>query len=510
MSIVSRLGLSGNPFEHYTAETEPNITDYAVRPPYLAAIASRARGLSSFILFGDRGSGKSATRITVYNEIWRSVAESSALPQPFIVSLTDYSSIQKSLVQGRLTDKDFIYLTSFAIVEQLLVWLSSFDDSDRDRIISSLGSDKRALAFALIKGFYLTVSDMDREVSTGEVLRLLNSAWTTKSSVWVTQQWDSLSKIVASAVSALTKKSVNESIDIAAPAEILLKSLIGDSPNAPRAILSKLSELCQAFGFSGVCVLVDKVDETPATSSSSEATAKLIHPLLAHIQLLEVSGFSWIFFLWSNIERHFNGKLPVRLDKIAHTTIGWDADNLRLMVDERIKFYSSHRHNFSSLFDMSVNAGEVFGGLVKLAMNSPRELIKLLDTILREHDARESESAGLVNIISLERGKDKYSSETISTWYEEKLLQQVLRLGKVIFVNKDVQGAFRIGDQGARVKIKGWEDAGLVRQDGTLPSEAGGKPVYRYIVADAKVERIIERRLDEIVGAETGEGVDGE
>jgi hypothetical protein len=34
-TLVSSLQLKGNPFEHYTAETEPSIADYAVRPPYL-------------------------------------------------------------------------------------------------------------------------------------------------------------------------------------------------------------------------------------------------------------------------------------------------------------------------------------------------------------------------------------------------------------------------------------------------------------------------------------------
>lgn len=72
----------------------------------------------------------------------------------------------------------------------------------------------------------------------------------------------------------------------------------------------------------------------------------------------------------------------------------------------------------------------------------------------------------------------------------------------VRFVNKDVQLAFKIGDQGARVKIKNWEDVGLVRQSGTIPSDLGGKQVYRFVVADARVERIISRRLDEVVGVE--------
>lgn len=70
------------------------------------------------------------------------------------------------------------------------------------------------------------------------------------------------------------------------------------------------------FGFTGVCVLVDKLDETSETDNSVEATARLIHPLLANIQLLEVDGFSWMFFVWGNVEDHFNNKLKIRLIKL--------------------------------------------------------------------------------------------------------------------------------------------------------------------------------------------------
>jgi hypothetical protein len=72
-TLVGSLGLRGNPFEHYTAETEPSIADYAVRPPYLQVISERVANSSSFILFGERGAGKSATRITVYSEMWAKI-----------------------------------------------------------------------------------------------------------------------------------------------------------------------------------------------------------------------------------------------------------------------------------------------------------------------------------------------------------------------------------------------------------------------------------------------------
>lgn len=94
-TFVKSLNLRGNPFEHYTAETEPDIANYAVRPPYLQAISDRVHGPSSFILFGDRGAGKSATRITVYNEVWKQISTTSAEGGrgPLVVNLTDFSRI---------------------------------------------------------------------------------------------------------------------------------------------------------------------------------------------------------------------------------------------------------------------------------------------------------------------------------------------------------------------------------------------------------------------------------
>lgn len=499
-SLVETLGLSGNPFENYTAETEPNIADYAVRPPYLNAIADRIGRLTSFILFGDRGAGKSATRITVYKEVWK---ENGARGSngTFAVNLTDFTSMQDSFVGGHLSDKDMVRLSAFFVVEQLLIWLSSLEEEDRTVYLEGLNKEERTLVLALVQGFYLSVPEMNREISNSDALKLLNSAWTTRSAIWAGQRWEALSKIVAAIVNALARKEVDDSVDISASAEVLLKSLTGDAPNAPRSILNKLVEFVKAFGFNGVSMLIDKVDETPSTSNSAEATARLVHPLLSHVQLLEVDGFSWILFLWSNVKTHFEAKYAIRLDKIAHTNITWSNDSLREMIDTRVMFYSSGRTRFFDMFSKDLDANSVWEKLLYLSSRSPRELIKLMDTIFREHDARGDNAPDLLDQVSLDLGMDKFAIETVGSWFDRKPLQDVLRLGRTRFVNKDVQGAFKIGDQGARVKIKNWEDAGLVVQSGTVPSELGGKPVYQFGIANAKVERIIERGLDNSVGA---------
>jgi hypothetical protein len=88
-TLVKALALSGNPFEHYVAEMEPDIAVYAVKPPYYEAIDARAKNTSSFILFGDRGAGKSATRLTIFKELWKDKSEGRK--SPFAVNITDFS-----------------------------------------------------------------------------------------------------------------------------------------------------------------------------------------------------------------------------------------------------------------------------------------------------------------------------------------------------------------------------------------------------------------------------------
>jgi hypothetical protein len=103
---------------------------------------------------------------------------------------------------------------------------------------------------------------------------------------------------------------------------------------------------------------------------------------------------------------------------------------------------------------------------------------------------------------------DKYVKERISAVYPDKTLGQIYRLTDARFINKDVQSAFRVNAQSARTKIKNWEDAGLVKQTGTRAPEGeqGGKPSNEYSIVDARVERIIKRRLIHLDELEDAEG----
>jgi len=506
-TIVEQLTLSGNPFEHYTAETEPHITEYAVRPPYLEAIAARVSGLSSFILFGDRGAGKSATRITVFNQVW--APGQQAGKEPLVVNFTDFQAILPLLKSGALADSDIIEAVAFAVVEQVLLWLTTLPDGDREVTMEILTPTERSLCHQLVSEFYFSRPELERQFRSEEAYKLLNSALTAKSAIWISKRWDSISLVLASIASIFSKKSFDTDVDTGPATHSLLKSLRGAEANAGRAVLSRLVQFAKIFGFTGVAVLVDKVDETELTTNSAEATSNLIYPLISHIQLLEVTGFCWQFFLWSKVKSFFEGEgRSVRLDKIANSLITWTPDEFRLMLDRRIRYFSGKGEGFVSLFSDQAEAEQAFNTICQIAMGSPRELVKIMDVIVREHDSNYASSSNiLLNSRSVEAGLDKYVKEVIGAVFSERSLGQIYRMKKTRFINRDVQSAFRVGDQSARAKIKAWEDAGLVRFMGTRAAEGdlGGKPSNEYVIADARIERIMNRDL---VAVEDEIGID--
>jgi hypothetical protein len=247
-------------------------------------------------------------------------------------------------------------------------------------------------------------------------------------------------------------------------------------------------------------VLIDKVDETDATNNSADKTAELVHPLLSRVQLMEVESFSWIFFLWQSVKSVFEGdKYPVRLDKIGHATVSWSDDFFSLMLDKRMSFYSDGRMTFSGLFVDDLDTRRLRNELVRVCMRSPREIIRIMDVIIREHDVTYAGSPKtvLLDEASVQTGIDAYVTDRISSIYGDRLLAQIFRLNKTTFSNKDVQLTFRVGAQSARTRIQSWESAGIIKLSGTRAAEGvlGGKPANEYTIVDARIERIMQRQL---------------
>jgi hypothetical protein len=503
--LLDTLGFMANPFASYSAENEPAIDQYFIRPPYYDAVTEKGRASRSLLLFGARGAGKSATRLTFYKNAWAEWARTKK--GPLVVTLDDFVRIvsdgPKKVDLGR-----FISEVGYLVIEAVLIWLASLEDTEREEIVGTLTPDEEALVIPLVERFYLSRPSVLRENSVREPLKLLNQAWHKRTAIWASQRWDAIVNLVGAIAQTITKAVANADVDVQGGLAQLLK---GDSKQwsdaqYARALLVRIADFAKVFGFEGVTVLIDKVDETGATTNSAHSTAEVVYPILATTQLLEVDGFGWLFFLWDKVrDEYAMPALPVRLDKIANATIQWEEAFLRDLVVKRLQFFSQNKiTRFADLCDTSVDNKAVLGESIELAMRSPRELIRVLDTILREHDDQHAADSAAPRLLgaSIDRALDKYAIETVKTVFKRPHLQQIQKLGLPIFINKDVQTAFKTNDQSARNRISAWVDAGFVTQTGSRPAEGGtgGKPSYEYTVTDHRVRRILERGLS--LGAE--------
>lgn len=502
--LAEALGFTGNPFEHYVAELEPNISEYAVKPPYFEVIDSRTMNRSTFILFGDRGAGKSATRLTIFKEVWKSKAKGEKVP--LAVNLVDFSEVVVGRNLRDLSEENLVKVVAFVVIESLLTWLSSLEEDEREVYLRAQNEEEKAICYGLLRDFYLNRPESRRERSAHDAMALFNQAFRAKSQMWATQKWDRISSLIGTIAEILVKRSGSDAA-VSSPVSNALRrdALEFDSI----LVLRRLVMLVKIFDFNGIAVLIDKVDETDATNNSVDRTAELIYPLLARVQLMEVADFAWVFFLWSQTKHVFEGEaFPVRLDKLGHATVSWDDGFFHSMLDRRVNFYSGGKHNLMSLFQDSTDEAKILDLLVRVSMRSPRELIRLLDVIIREHDVvyGSERQPVLLDWESMQAGVDKYVTDTISTVYGERLLAQIFRLKRLLFTNKDVQSTFRVGAQSARTRIQSWESAGIIKHVGTRAAEGalGGKPANEYAIADARIERVMARQLikyeDPLVG----------
>lgn len=499
--LYERLGFSNDPFEHYVAETEPDIAEYAVKPPYFETVERRVTSHLPYVLFGDRGAGKSATRLTVYREFWKKRQDNGRVP--LVINFTDFERVAFNRKLEQILIEHYVAETGFLVIEALLTFLSALEDEDRQIYVDGLNSEENNLFWSLSTRLYFNAPEAIRAVSLTQACRMFDQAWRRRTGIWIERRWNEIAALFARISDILASRAIGSEANASSSIEAILARKDNNS-TAQRSVfvLGQLVSLARVFGFSGIACLVDKVDEHPSTQNSAEMSASLIHSALAHVQTLEVEGFSWIFFLWDRIKAHLDSsKYYARLDKVGYATADWDTAYLQSMVHRRVSYYSRGRLEWKDLFEDSLTASAALDDMVLLAMRSPRELIRVIDTTIREFDQDNSRQGrfGLLTRSAVEKGCDIYCRDRAVSIYGERPLSQLSRLNKEKFLNKDVQQAFRINDASARNRIVSWENMGIVRKTGVGVAEggAGGKPPIQYSVVGARIIRIMKNNLME-------------
>lgn len=483
------LGFAANPFNSNTAEREPEIAAYAVHPPYLDRTEQASLSSGVFFLEGARGSGKSATRLTVAKRVFKGPGS------PLVVPLISFNVFKPYLKTG-LPLELFVSQIAFLVVETLLSWMASLPEEEQKKLQGTVQPNEKLIS-KFVSNFYLNRADHSRSNSSTETFQLLDTSIGGRASLWKDQRWDQLAGVVARLASVFGQKYADVDIGDPGAFQKLIEHQKGDGFYDPTYTLTRAVEIVRIFGFSGLLIQIDKVDETEWTGADPDAAASLILPLLANIGLHEIAGLTWTFFVWDEVSKGMrkNHGTKIRFDKIPNGEIVWEVKYLTDLVSRRMSFFSNSRvKTLADISESGTDVGALLNDLIELTSRSPRQLISALDHILSTHIQRNQGNPKLLDFTAYQSGMDSYAVKSLD---DSGLLEEAKTIAKMrltTFVTKDVQGLIRQSAPSARGRIDAWIHDRLVRSNGARPTGAG-RPVDEFIVSDPRAVRLVSRGL---------------
>lgn len=487
------IGFKRNPFETNTAEREPEIELYAVRPPYLDPVEDASKHSGSYTLAGTRGSGKSATRITVQRTLWKS-EENHPLP----IALTNFSIMRGESNPSRLLNL-FSNQVFFLTIEAALVYLTTLPEASQEELLENIEKRSRQFLDWSIKTFYLSRPQDVRTVSAQECFDIFSVSFGRRSKIWAEKRWDAVTASLVGITASIAKKFDIDIGDTEAYKRLLASCDQDEIVSDPLFILKKSVEFARLMGFSGLLIQVDKIDETDWTTNDAESAARLVWPLYSNVQLHEIDGLAWSFFLWDRVRELLNkeSNMPVRWDKLPNDKIKWDPKNLQRLVEKRLDHFSEGRiDKLQQLFDGKIQDDGIYPELFSVSGLSPRMLVTVLNAVLTNHIHSNEGNVTPLTAESLAAGLDSYVRVSILDDYSRDTVSQLKKLGMTTFVTKDVARAFTIGQQGARQKIEKWINSGLAIRNGQVFAGERSKPVDQFIISELRAKRLMERQLE--------------
>ncbi|MCB5291330.1 P-loop ATPase, Sll1717 family [Arthrobacter sp. SO3] len=455
-SYLQKAGFAGDPLAHTNAEQEERLGDYFVPPPYFQSVLGDPATPKSNVIFAPRGGGKTAQRLMIERE--------AIEPDARYLCLT-YDSFAS--VVGRGGD-----LAAHQVELCRIVALA---------ILSHLENDS-------VEAFFLT--DHDRQIvkvaaqqfvgvlGLGEYKAAVDAVKTLGDKAG--EFWKKYGGPVAAGVALLMKKAGLDDVNIS----VSLEQQAQDSKAASSYyFLSQLVEIAKKLGWDAVYFLIDKVDETPSTTNNAEAAGKLILELVTDLTTLETPGAAFKFFLWDQMEDYLrtNG---LRGDRVEVVNLGWTVDELSEMLTRRLAAFSNGKiTSFNQLVDEEspVDAHKV---LVYLSHGSPRDMIRMARSIVKEHTRMPNEAAA-ISPFNLARGIVEFSKESTLEKFG-RFQSDFSRIANSSFTLTEAAGVFKISTTGVTNKVNAWIPTGAVKPLGTRPNP-GAKPLNLYGFADLRI-----------------------
>lgn len=463
-TFTARHGFKSDPFSSTNAETEEELQDYFVPPPYFATVLGDPASPTSNIVFAPRGAGKTAQRRMIESQSADQTQYLCVTYDSFDVGGTGV--LANPTLDGHLVE--VCRLITVGVLERLTSKSEAAKLSDREKQVVKASSEL----------FLSRLSALEYEKAIKAVKSLGQRAG---------DVWHKYGGVVAVGIAALMQKAGLDPVKL--PEDLRSQTLSADG--SARYFYGELLKICRTLGWTAVYVLVDKVDETPATATDADAAFALIRPLLVDLPTLEASGAAFKFFLWDQTEQAFRGG-GGRPDRVQVVTLNWSVNELELMLTRRLRSFSDGTvDSFNALMcaESQIDAHKL---LAHLAHGSPRDMIRMAASIISEQ-TRHTQDTACISEGSLLRGIQTFSQQRSQELYPQ-YLADLQKVGRPSFTITTLSGdVFRVTTQAARSKVQKWQAAGFVEKIDEIPNP-NGRPTYLYGISDPRLAIYVRGR----------------
>ena len=333
---LSKVGLSGNPFSRRSADGDVNLPQYfhLFIPYFDELLGITGDSPRTAIVFGERGSGKSALLRMMVHHSLRLPGKWPVLAIPY----TDFALLVEKASRGQgVTPRDHVKQIIKFGVQTLAQAIQGGDV----RIPAGATDDDRLELWKYISNFGA-----------------------------------SLSKPLWRLLSDLLEVRSNSSTDHV------------PWPESHTEMFYGFCNAVRIFGYETVWVLVDRIDEDPLTAGNTSLALQILTPLLADLRLMEPPNglATFRFFLNSSFRDPLKADSAVRIrDRLASYTLEWEKKDLLAVIKNRMGEFSSPDHKSRIRLGELSEVNDLDNILVARCGRNPRNLMMLCEFVISEH-----------------------------------------------------------------------------------------------------------------------------
>ncbi|HAN18337.1 MAG: hypothetical protein A2X13_04440 [Bacteroidetes bacterium GWC2_33_15] len=495
MELYQQLGFSNNPFSTFSAEEEKSfLNDIYINPLFYETLKSDLLSGHSRFILGARGIGKTALILQLRNALDKDGA--------FTIIIDEFDGVSLKNNQVELTR---------LIIERVITNFCIKIAKDPKGLKKLDKYQKEKLSF-IIKEFFQTLSKSQYEklYNKTDNIRTRN----TLKNIWNNFFNKPINFLISGGIEIVAetaRKSMGlpsidgkefyknyvpeltiEQIEREKKPEKFLSNI-----KPLKEILNDLTEIIHAAGFKTSIVFFDKIDEYTKLNGGISAVSDFLSAFLKDTTILMNKSYSLVFSLWDVLKPELTNN-GVRFDKIKPIDITWQTDNLREILNKRIRFFSGGKKVINDIILSDNKLNEI----ITLSNNSPRYLFRQLSYIY-DQQAEINKVSKVLTDEAIDKGQlvfsksfEYYAIYPTKRGAKEDILTNInrlLKIGKTTIMTKDFVDAYKVSTPTAISYIKIVQEYNLVRE---LTETDGGAKMYD--VLDPVLRHLIKYGITEI------------